>query len=164
MGSADGLPTEVFVLAMVGVGYVDLSFKEELPKMRDDEGGFVRSLEEGAKLHCLLSILPRLIIVLLAFVGFCLWNSSTRSSVCTWSAGSQVLWACGYPSHFRKYSRRPLPRPFRRESNTCSTSYSSSPSIMSGAGSVKAHPFSSVSLYGDRRDAWKTGWTRFWRH
>jgi hypothetical protein len=72
MGSADGLPTEVFVLAMMGVGDVDLSFEEELAEVRDNEGGFVRLLEEGAKLHCLLSILPRLIIIFLAFVGFCL--------------------------------------------------------------------------------------------
>jgi hypothetical protein len=161
MGSPDGLLTEVFVLAMMGVGDVDLSFEAELVKVRDNEGGLVGLLEKGAKLHCLPSIFPRLIIIFLAFVGFCLWNSSTKSSACTWSAGSHVLWAWGYPSHFRKYSRRPLPRPFRLESNTCSTSYSSSPSITSGASSVKACPFSSVSLYGDRRDAWKTGWTRF---
>jgi hypothetical protein len=83
MGSTDGLPTEVFVLAMMGVGDVDLLFEEELVKVRNDEGGFVGLLEEGAKLHCLSSILPRLIIIFLAFVGFCLWNSSTRSSTCT---------------------------------------------------------------------------------
>jgi hypothetical protein len=83
MGSADGFPTEVLMLAMMGVGDVDLPFEEELLKVRDDEGGFMGLLEEGAKLHCLLSILPRLIIIFLAFVGFCLWNSSTKSSVCT---------------------------------------------------------------------------------
>jgi hypothetical protein len=83
MGSADGFPTEVFVLAMMGVGDVDLPFEEELMKVRDDKGGFVGLLEEGAKLHCPLSILPHLIIIFLAFVGFCLWNSSTKSSTCT---------------------------------------------------------------------------------
>jgi hypothetical protein len=91
MGSADGLPTEVFVLAMMGVGDVDLPLEEELAEAGDEERRFVGFLEEGAKLHCQLSILSRLIIVLLTFVGFCLWNSSTRSSACTWSAGSQVL-------------------------------------------------------------------------
>jgi hypothetical protein len=83
MESADGLPTEVFMLAMMGVGDVDLSFEEELAKVRGNEGGFVGLLEEGVKLHCPLSILPCLNIIFLAFVGFCLWNSSTKSSTCT---------------------------------------------------------------------------------
>jgi hypothetical protein len=83
MGSADGLPAEVFVLAMMGVGDVDLSFEKELAEVRDNEGEVAWFLEEGAKLHCPLPILPRLIIIFLAFVGFCLWNSSIKSSACT---------------------------------------------------------------------------------
>jgi hypothetical protein len=72
MGGTDGLPTEVFVLAMMGIGNVYLSLEGKLEEVRMDEGRFVGLLEEGAKLHCSAFIFPYLIITFLAFVGFCL--------------------------------------------------------------------------------------------
>jgi hypothetical protein len=71
MGGADGLPTEAFMLAMVDVGDMDLMPQEELKKAVSGKRGVS---EEGVKLHCFLPILSRLIIIFLAFVGFCLWN------------------------------------------------------------------------------------------
>jgi hypothetical protein len=69
MGGADGLLTEVFVLAMVDIRDVNLLIWEELEETVSGKRGFS---EEGAKLHCPLLILPHLIIIFLAFVGFCL--------------------------------------------------------------------------------------------
>jgi hypothetical protein len=69
MGRADGLLAEAFVLAMVDVGDMDLVSQEELKKA---VSGKRRVSEEGVKLHCSLPILPHLIIIFLAFVGFCL--------------------------------------------------------------------------------------------
>jgi hypothetical protein len=69
MEGADGLPAESFVLAVVDVRDVDLSLWEELKKAVGGKGGFSK---EGVKLHCSSLILPHLIIIFLAFVGFCL--------------------------------------------------------------------------------------------
>jgi hypothetical protein len=95
--------------------------------------------------------------------GFSWWNLSTSSSACTCSAGSQLSWAWEYPLHLRRYCSF-FPHPCHLKSSTCSTSYSSSPSTRSGGSSGKFAPCSSVSLYGKRRLAWKTGCTFFCFH
>jgi hypothetical protein len=112
MGSADGLPTVVFVLAMVGVGDVDLSFKKELAKVRDDEGGLMGFLEEGVKLHCLLFIFPRLIIIFLAFcwvlfVEF--FHQIVRVHLISWLPGVMSVWV---PFPFQEVLEAPLASPF----------------------------------------------------
>ena len=68
-------------------------------------------------------------------------------------SGSQVFSNDGYPFHAVRYFR--LPEGPQCEM-ICSTSYSSSVSIRSGGGFEKLGPCVSVSLWDERREAWKT--------
>ena len=69
----------------------------------------------------------------------------TSSGAWMFSAGSQLLCAVEYPFHLIKYCFF-FQHPYVHCPRICSTSYSSSPSIMSGGGSRKFTPCSSVSL------------------
>src|ERR1700742_4021934 len=66
------------------------------------------------------------------FLGVCL-NSFTRSGVCTLLAGSQDASLSGYPFQSTRYSCF-LALPVNLSSSIRSTSYSGSPSMMSGGG------------------------------
>src|ERR1700730_8732346 len=70
--------------------------------------------------------------------------------------GSHELCASEYPFHLIRYCSV-LARPWRRLSRISSTLYSSSPATMSGGGSGKFGPWTSVSLYGCNCVALKTG-------
>ena len=88
-------------------------------------------------------------------VGRRLLNISSASSACMSSQFTHWLSESGYPFHLTRYcTLRPLP--WRLESRTFSTSYSSAPSIRSGGGRWKLGPWKSVSLYGVRRSTWNT--------
>ena len=69
-------------------------------------------------------------------VGFSLWNREISLGTFTWSWGSHESWMCEYPCHFSRYCSF-FPHPARLDTNTSSTSYSSSPSTISGGGSSK---------------------------
>lgn len=69
--------------------------------------------------------------------------------------GSQVAWDRGSPAQCTRYW---YPRPDFRQSRICSTSHSCCPSITSGGGGEGSFWLSKAGgVYGERRDAWKTG-------
>src|SRR5258708_35764453 len=83
-----------------------------------------------------------------------LYSFRISSAFVKFFSGSQLLYDVSYPFHFTKYwSLLPL----FWYASMASTSYSSLPSMRSGGGLVSLGPWRSVSLYGVRRAAWKTG-------
>src|SRR5258707_11922124 len=84
-----------------------------------------------------------------------LYSFRISSTFVKFFSGSQLLYDISYPFHFTKYWSLLL---LFWYASMASTSYSSSPSMRSGGGLMSLGPWRSVSLYGVRRAAWKTGW------
>ena len=107
-------------------------------------------VEEGWAAVAIASIVKPLI----RGAGWALY-AETRSLACKSSALTQESCAGDYPFHLTRYCFF-----FHQLKVWCfriiSTSHSGVSSIISGGGSKKFGPCSGVSLYGVKRDAWKT--------
>ena len=103
--------------------------------------------EEGTLSHWDLPqmgwVLP--IFILLATLGWILWNFSSRSGVCRCSAGSQEFSDMGYPFHLIRYCNWCC-LPKHLEAKTALTSHSSSLSIRSGVGVKYPALYSTVCI------------------
>jgi len=105
--------------------------------------------EEWAAVAVVLTVKP-----LIRGVRWALY-SEMRSSACKSLALTHESCAGEYPFHLMRYCfffHQPKVWCFR----IISTSHSGVSSIISGGGSKKFGPCSDVSLYGVKRDAWKT--------
>src|SRR6266403_1178148 len=90
------------------------------------------------------------LIFIQKYLAYWAWYSCSNSGAFKSTASTQEFSNVGYPFHLTKYCCLWLCPVFRSETIS-STSYSSSPSMISGGGCGYDCPYACVSMYGIRR-------------